>query len=325
MRRAALIGIIALALAACSQSTATTSSSTTTSTTTTTTTAPSTTSSTVPDPFPVTVGLAAGEVTLESRPTRIVSLSPSATEMLFAIGAGDQVVAVDEYSYYPDEAPVTDLSGFAPNLEAIAAYDPDLVVVSNDADGIVGALGAIEIPVAVLPAAVVLDDTFTQIEQLGALTGHLETAVQLSASLQAEVDEIVRTFPELTEAATYYHELDPSLYAVTSSTFIGQVYSLLGLENIADPADEDGFGYPQLSAEYVIEADPDFIFLADAQCCGESPETVAARPGWGTLSAVTGGRVIEVDADLASRWGPRIVDYLRYVAESVTEMLVASE
>jgi len=319
MRRTALIGIIVLA--ACSQGTATTSTSTTTSTTT----MPATTSSTVPDPFPVTVGLAAGEVTLETRPTRIVSLSPSATEMLFAIGAGDQVAAVDEYSYYPDDAPVTDLSGFAPNLEAIAAYNPDLVVVSYDADGIVDALGAIGIPVAVLPAVAVLEDTFTQIEQLGALTGHLDAAVQLSASLEADVDEIVNSFPELPEALTYYHELDPALYTVTSSTFIGQVYSLLGLENIADPADEDGFGYPQLSAEYVIEADPDFIFLADAQCCGESPETVAVRPGWGTLSAVTGGRVVEVDADLVSRWGPRIVDYLRYVAEFVADMMVVSE
>ena len=116
---------------------------------------------------------------------------------------------------------------------------------------------------------------------------------------------------------TYYHELDDTLFSATSTTFIGQLYSMLGLVNIADGSDPDGFGYPQLSAEVIIDADPDFIFLADTICCGQSQATVAARPGWETLQAVVGGRVVELDDAVASRWGPRVVDLLEIVAGAV--------
>ena len=122
------------------------------------------------------------------------------------------------------------------------------------------------------------------------------------------------------EALTYYHELDPTFFTVTSATFIGQVYTLLGLDNIADPADADGYGYPQLSAEYIVEQDPDLIFLADTKCCGQTPETVAARPGWSELTAVTTGAIVPLDDDVASRWGPRVVDFLRTVATKVAEL-----
>lgn len=328
MRRSALLGMLALIVAACSADAGTHASSTTTMPTTTTITVATTT--TDPSPatteaagFPVTVSLAGGELTLDSQPDRIISLSPTATEMLFAVGAGKQVVAVDEYSYYPPQAPVTELSGFTPNLEAIAAYNPDLVIVTYDADGIVDALGRLGIPVAVLPAAASLDDVYTQIEQVGALTGHLAEAVAVSSEMQAEVRQIVDSFPEGAESLTYFHELDPTLYSVTSATFIGKVYELFGLQNIADPADTDGFGYPQLSEEYVIAADPDLIFLADVQCCGQSAQTVADRPGWADLTAVRTGGVIEVDADVASRWGPRIVDYLRHIAEEMGAVMVS--
>lgn len=267
--------------------------------------------------FPVTVVAANGEVTIDERPQAIVSLSPTATEMVFAVGAGDQVVAVDEYSYFPEEAPVTDLSGFTPNLEAISVFDPDLVVVSDDVGGIIGALGGLGIPVLHLPAAWTLDDVWAQIEELGAATGHLAEAVRLTGELQARVDEILASGRP--ESLTYFHELDSSLFTATSVTFIGEVYSLLGLGNIADVADPDGSGYPQLSPEYVLEADPDVIFLADA-AYGESAETVAARPGWADLTAVRTGAVFAVDADIASRWGPRIVDFLETVAEDLASL-----
>ncbi|VAV91837.1 Vitamin B12 ABC transporter, substrate-binding protein BtuF, partial [hydrothermal vent metagenome] len=121
-------------------------------------------------------------------------------------------------------------------------------------------------------------------------------------------------------APTYYHELDPSLYSATSSTFIGTVYSALGLVNIADEADVDGYGFPQLSAEWILDQNPDFIFLADAKCCGASPESVAERAGWGGLGAVLNDRVVVLDDDIASRWGPRIVDYMRSVANVVVAL-----
>lgn len=258
-----------------------------------------------------------GTVTLPGPAEQVVSLSPTATEMLFAVGAGDQVVAVDDQSDHPSEAPVTDLSGFTPNVEAIVEYEPDLVVVAQDIDGIVGALEAVDVPVAVLPAVVDLDGTYAQIESVGALTGRSEEAAALVEEMEEEVAEIVGAVPDLAEAPTYYHELDPTLFSVTSQTFIGHVYGLAGLENIADAADEDGSGYPQLTAEYVIEADPDLIFLADADCCDVTPESLAQRPGWGSLTAVAEGHVHAVDEDIASRWGPRVVDFLRVATEAV--------
>lgn len=267
--------------------------------------------------FPVTVEAANGEVTIAQSPTRIVSLAPTATEMLYAIGAGEQVVAVDDFSNFPEDAPTSDLSGFEPNVEAIAAHEPDLVVVSEDINDVVAALGAIDIPVLHNPAAATLDDTYSQIELLGQATGHMDESSDLVASMRADIDDLVSAVPETPEAPNYYHELDGSFFTVTSSTFIGQLYGMAGLDNIADEAEGAESGYPQLSAEYIIEADPDLIFLGDTKCCGESVETVAARPGWDVLTAVTNGGVVELDDDIASRWGPRVVDHLAIIVEEV--------
>ena len=121
---------------------------------------------------------------------------------------------------------------------------------------------------------------------------------------------------------TYFHELDDTLYTVTSATFVGAVYALLGLENIADAADADGasFGYPQLSAEFLLAADPDLVFLADTRCCATDASTFAARPCFAALRAVRSCDVIELDDDVASRWGPRIVDFLEQAAAAVTQV-----
>jgi iron complex transport system substrate-binding protein len=255
-------------------------------------------------------------------PTRIVSLSPTHTEMLFAIGAGKQVIAVDDQSNYPPEAPVTDLSGYEPNIEAIASYEPDLVVVADDYTGISAQLEALDIPVWSGGAAVTLDDVYAQLLDLGTVTGNADGAAVQVARMQAEVRAIVASVEVPSEPLTYYHELDDQFFSVTSATFIGYVYGLLGLENIADAADPDNAsaGYPQLSPEYIIEADPDLIFLADTKCCGQDAATVAARPGWGDLTAVTTGAVVELDDDIASRWGPRIVELLRAVANRVSAL-----
>jgi iron complex transport system substrate-binding protein len=275
--------------------------------------------------FPVTIDAANGEVTIEQQPAAIVSLSATATEMLFAIGAGDQVVAVDSTSDYPPEVPATDLSAFEPNVEAIAGYDPDLVVASDDINELVAGLEALGIPVLLAPAAVTLDDSYTQIEQFGAATGHVGEAAELVGQMQADIDVIVAGLPEVDEPLTYYHELDDTFFSVTSSTFIGQLYDLAGLQNIADEA-EGGVEalYPQLSAEFIVDSDPDMIFLADAECCGVTAATLAERPGWAGLTALlTEGGVVELDEDIASRWGPRVVDFLQTIGETVDTVAVA--
>ncbi|MEV1328349.1 ABC transporter substrate-binding protein [Micromonospora costi] len=268
--------------------------------------------------FPVTVGT----VTLDKRPEKIVSLSASATEMIFAIGAGPQVVAVDDNSNYPAEAPKSDLSGFQPNAEAIAAKNPDLVVISDDRNKIVDQLGKLKIPVYLTPAATTLDDSYRQITDLGTLTGHATEAADVTKRMRDDIDKLVKDLPQRPEKLTYYHELGPELYSATSKTFIGSLYALAGLENIADPADADGKngGYPQLSQEVIVKADPDFVFLADTKCCQQSADTVKARSGWSGITAVKNNQVVALDDDIASRWGPRVVDLLRAIVDAVAKV-----
>ncbi|RKN24071.1 ABC transporter substrate-binding protein [Micromonospora musae] len=268
--------------------------------------------------FPATVG----NITLDERPEKIVSLSPSVTEMLFAIGAGPQVTAVDDNSDYPAGVPKSDLSGFQPNAEAIAGRNPDLVVISDDRNKIVDQLGKLKIPVLVTPSATTLDDTYQQITDLGTLTGHPTEAADLTRRMRDDIATLVKDLPQRSEKLTLYHELGTELYSATSKTFIGSLYAMAGLENIADPADADNKngGYPQLSQEIIVKADPDFIFLADTKCCQQSADTVKARAGWSGLTAVKNNQVVALDDSVASRWGPRVVDLLRAIVDAVAKV-----
>ena len=271
--------------------------------------------------FPVTITESSGAaVTINKQPHRVVSLSPTATEMLFAINGGSLVVAVDDQSNYPAGAPMTKLSGFQPNLEAIAAYAPDLVVASDDTGGLVHGLGALGIPVLIEPAAKNVSESYVQIEQLGTATGHGTDAAALEKKMRSDLASIVASLPKPSRQLKVYHELDDTYYSATSATFIGQVYALLGLKNIADAAATAAPDYPQLSAEYIVAQSPDLIVLADTKCCHQDINTVSARPGWRTIGAVRSGQVIGVDDDIASRWGPRVVDFLRTIAPHVKQL-----
>ncbi|MEV5764358.1 ABC transporter substrate-binding protein [Micromonospora sp. NPDC052213] len=300
---AATLAVAALALGACAEKTTDT---------------PAAGGSSAAAAYPVTVG----KLTLDKRPEKIVSLSASATEMLFAIGAGPQVTAVDDNSNYPPGAPKTDLSGFSPNAEAIAGKSPDLVVLSDDRNKIVEQLTTLKIPVYLTPAATTLDDSYRQITELGALTGHADEAADVTKRMKDDIAKLVAGLPQRAEKLTYYHELGPELYTATSKTFIGSLYTMAGLENIADPADADGKngGYPQLSQEVIVKADPDFVFLADTKCCQQSAETVKARAGWAGITAVKSNQVVALDDDVASRWGPRVVDLLRAIIDAVAKV-----
>ena len=265
--------------------------------------------------FPVTVEGTNGQITIDERPVRIVSLSPTATEDLFAIGAGEQVIAVDDQSNFPPEAPTTELSGFEPNVEAIAGYEPDLVVFATEPGDLGSSLETLGITALQLDAAPTLEVAYEQIEQLGLAAGHQAEAQILVDDMRSQVDKLVDG-ADPSAGLSFYYELDDTFYSVTSKTFIGQLFELLGLENIADAAGNGSGGYPQLSAEYIIESDPNLIFLADTKCCGQSRETVAGRPGWDRIAAVTDGRVVPLDDDVASRWGPRVVDLLGEIASA---------
>ncbi|MFM7872040.1 MAG: ABC transporter substrate-binding protein [Actinomycetota bacterium] len=272
-------------------------------------------SSTPATPAPTADSGAAG-------PQRILSLSPTHTEILFAIGAGDQVVAVDSLSNFPSVAAavLTDLSAYEPNVEAISEFDPDLVVIGDDFTGLAEQLEAIGIDAWTSPAPVSLEEVYVQIADLGDRVGRSDEASALVEEMRTAIDEAVAAAPEPTEPLTYYHELDDMYYTVTSNTFIGSLYGLFGLRNIADAA-EGSSDYPQLSAEFIVSQNPQLVFLADTKCCAVTAASVATRPGWESLAAVVDGQVVELDDDIASRWGPRVVDYVRAIAAAVTAAL----
>ena len=263
--------------------------------------------------FPVTITTSAGAVTFAHAPSRIISLSPTATQMLFAIGAGKDVIAADSDSTLPANAPRTALSGLVPNVEAIARYRPQVVIISYNPNGLALALHKLGIPTLELDAAKTLRDTYAQIAQLGALTGTTTRAQKVISSMRTTLVALVADTPRSAKHLSYYYELDQTYYSVTSATFIGQVMRLMGLRNIADAAPSAASGYPQLSSEYIVKENPALIVLADTICCGQSATTVAARPAWQNLRAVKDGGVVALNDSIASQWGPNIVTLVRDV------------
>ena len=282
------------------------------------------TQATAATPFPVTITSGGYTTTLAKQPKRIVSLSPSGTEILFGIGAGRQVVAVDSLSTYPASAPKTDLSAFTPSAEAIAAHTPDLVLMSVDSmksADVRNGLIALGIPVLMEKAPANITGAYAEMLVLGRATGHSAEARALVANMKSKIAAIIAK-AKVNRPLRFFHELDNTLYSVTSGTFIGQVYKQIAPKsvNVADAAaTADSYGYPQLSAEYLVSSNPQAIFLADAQY-GESAKSVSARAGFSGLDAVRNGHVVALPADLPSRWGPRLVSLYSVIATSLSKV-----
>jgi iron complex transport system substrate-binding protein len=259
-----------------------------------------------------------GRVDIHARPTRIISLSASATQMLYAIGASSQVVAVDQYSTIPAKAPRTNLTGYETSAESYLPYHPDLVVLAfEQSPTVVSQLASLGIPTLLLPPATTLASSYQQYKELGQATGHESAAAAEVTHVKAQLASIVNTVGSRAKGLTYYQEVDPTLYTATSHTFIGALYSLLGMRNIADAAGSAAGGYPQLSAEFLLRANPDYVFLADIDCCGQTTSTFAQRPGFSGLHAVTSHHVYGIHDAIASEWGPSIVTFLQTVVNDI--------
>jgi iron complex transport system substrate-binding protein len=253
---------------------------------------------------------------------RIISLSPSATEDLFAIGAGAQVIAVDQLSNFPTNAPISKLDAFSPNVEAIATYKPDLVILNSGAtkaNSIRAALQKLKIKVYFESAPDDLTGAYSEISSLGSLTGRGTQAQALIRKMKLLIKKAIDS-AKSKRPITFYHELDDTLYSVTSETFIGKVYKDFSLINVADAAAKaDSYGYPQLTPEYLVQSNPDLIFLSDAQY-GTTAASVSGRPGWSTLKAITNNHVIALPEDSPSRWGPRLVDFYQFISKSLASV-----
>jgi iron complex transport system substrate-binding protein len=249
-------------------------------------------------------------------PQCVVSLSPTATETLFAIGAGPQVQAVDTDSDYPTTGlPTKRINSLDPSVEAVLGIckstsshpstKPDLVVISYDANSIQQKLTSLGIKVVFQDAATSVGNALSQIRQLGQLTGHVAKADALASSLNATITRDIKSIPpHPNKKITVYYEVSTHpYYSLTSQTFVGSLMKSLGLVNIADADSTTAdAGYPQLSAEYIISANPKLIFLDDAQTAAN----VAKRAGFSKVSAIENNNVIALNEDIASRWGPRL-------------------
>jgi iron complex transport system substrate-binding protein len=272
--------------------------------------------------YPLTVKFGGYTTKIAKKPTKIISLSPSATEILYAVGAGSQILAVDNLSNYPAGAPVSEISAFEPSVEAILAKKPDLVLLSIDstkAPQIRNALVKLGIPVLMEKAPATLKDVYAENTLLGRVTDHQAGAVKLNASMAKSIKETLANAKKSSKIRIF-HELDDTYYSVTSNTFIGKVYKDFGVINIADAAaGADNSGYPQLSAEYLLKSDPQVIFLADAQY-GVTADSVSKRAGWSQISAVKNKKIVELPADIPSRWGPRLVDFYKLIGASLAKV-----
>jgi len=272
--------------------------------------------------YPLTVKFGGYTTKIAKKPTKIISLSPSATEILYAIGAKSQILAVDNLSNYPAGAPLSEISAFEPSVETILAKKPDLVLLSIDstkAPQIRSALLQLGIPVLMEKAPATLDDVYAENTLLGKVTDRADGAAKLNASMAKSIKDVLAKAKK-SSRIRIFHELDDTYYSVTSNTFIGRVYKDFGAVNIADAASgADSSGYPQLSAEYLLKSDPQVIFLADAQY-GVTAQSVSKRAGWSQISAVKNQKIVELPADIPSRWGPRLVDFYKLIGASLAKV-----
>ncbi|MEW5828013.1 MAG: helical backbone metal receptor [Chloroflexota bacterium] len=260
-------------------------------------------------------------VTLEfaDYPQRIVSISASTTEILFAIGAGDQVVGRDDFSLFPEEAlSVTSVGALWGELptEAILALEPDLVVAAQIInEDQVQALRDLGLNVYWQANPTTYEELWDNLRDFGQLTGHQDETETLIAGLEARVKTVLEKIAPLSYHPSVFYELDAtdpaSPWTTGSGTFIDYIISMAGGTNAASALQGD---YAQISTEELIAVNPDVILLADA-LYGVTPESVAARPGWEAITAVVNGAIYPIDPNMMSVPGPRLVDALETTAK----------
>ncbi len=245
-------------------------------------------------------------------PKRIISLSPSITEILFEIGSGNQVIAVDNFSNYPNETPISDISAYDPNVEAISLLNPDLVILSYNIKNLKTALKKIGIETIYLPAPLNFEDILDQIDYLGQKTGNEDKAKKLISKMKSKM-KTLQKLRENEPATKIYHELDPNYYSPSKFSFIGDIYQKLNYKNVANKADITNLGYPKLSPELIISENPDLIILPGKD--NKYVENVKSRPGWNYIKAVKKNNFLLTNSDIASRWGPRILNFASILVE----------
>ncbi len=267
----------------------------------------------VPPVYPRTLTDASKQqLTLAAQPQRIVSMSPGATETLFAIGAGPRVIAVDQFSDFPLDSTrsLTRVDYSRPSPEQVIALRPDLVLMSGRQRDQVQRFRDLGVPVLYIGEPPTLDGVFEHMLLVANATGDDERAAAVVGALRARVEAVRSRIADVATGPVVFYELSPSLHTAGPNSFIGSLLTTLKGRNVATTRTP----FPQLSNEALLAADPEVILLADADSAKLDAAIVGARPGWAGISAVINGRVHVLDGDIASRPGPRIVDALEVIA-----------
>jgi iron complex transport system substrate-binding protein len=256
-------------------------------------------------------------VILPGRVQRIVSLTPATTEILFAIGAGSQVVGRDMFSDFPEESlSVADVGGSwgEYNTEAIVSLQPDLILAGGiNPPELVANLENLGLTVYFLANPTTLEGLYTNLQVLGRMTGNEKKAAELTSSLDARVRTVDQKLAGITDEVEVYYELEATPFTAGPGTFVDQLIARAGGTNFGAKMDS---AWAQVSLEQLLLADPDIIILGDS-AYGETPESVAARPGWASLAAVREQHIFPFDDNLVSRPGPRLVDGLEALARLI--------
>ena len=277
---------------------------------------PTLTEAPVTSPIRLTDGLGR-KVELAGPAQKIVSLTPATTEILFAIGAGAQVVGRDMFSDFPPEAmDAADIGGSwgEYNTEAIVNLNPDLVLAGGiNPPELVASLENLGMTVYFLGNPNTLEELYANIEILGSMTGNENSASDLVASLDERAKAVDMALADVTEKPTVYYELDSTPYTAGPGTFVDLLIDRAGGTNFGASMDS---AWAQISLEQLVLADPSIIVLGDSSY-GETPETVAARPGWSVLTAVKNQQIFAFDDNLVSRPGPRLVNGLEALARLI--------
>lgn len=265
--------------------------------------------------FPLTLTDDAGrEVEIAAPPQRIISLAPSNTEILYALGLQDRVVAVDQFSDYPAAAAEKPHVGgyLDPDVEGMIALDPDLMLATAAHEGtILPRLEELGIQSFILEPTT-LDEILESIATVGTLTGEPAAASRVVCALQGRVDRVEDAVAGAPPTRVFF-EISLDLYTAGEGSYVDDLLSRAGGDNIIGG---DAGPWPQVNNEAVIAADPEVILLADHEL-GVTAESVAARPGWRVISAVEDGRVVALEMNTVVRPGPRVVDGLEAIARAM--------
>jgi len=255
------------------------------------------------------------EVIFEEPPRRIVSISPAHTEILYALGLGDHVVGIDRFSDYPqgtsDKPRIGD--AFTLNLEALTVLEPDLVYTTFS--GPVDSIEQLDIKVLYLFAPSDMSGVLGNIQLLGRITGRENQAEVIVSDMEARIEAVMHRLRDVKHGPRLFYELDPALFTVGPSSFIGNILGMLKIRNVAEGAIGP---YPQITTEVIVEKDPEVIILGDSSQylrTGITLDSVVNRPGWGSITAVVNDQVYAFDDTLLSRPGPRIVEGIEGLAE----------